>query len=383
MSFRSLLALLTLSLLIGCNQSAPPAPEKGTPPGPPAAAEPAQTPGPAPAAPPAATEPAGQPAATGPGKAIDVRTIVEAAQNGKMDEAVKLAEQALAGDPNNPEAMMIYAQVAQFKAQELAASDRPKANAMFLKVAEAMRKYAALKKELDPQEQQMLAGAIYNEACALATDKQADKALVALREALKAGFSNAENLKTDSDLESLRSNPEFQKLLEEVVAKAAAQAKEQAVKEMAEQKPFDFSFDLPDLNGKPVSLSGLKGKVVIADIWGTWCPPCRMEIPHFVKLYETYQKDGLEIVGLNYERVPENERLETIQQFVNSNNVKYPCVIGDDATRDKVPDFQGFPTTIIIDRNGVVRLKAVGYHPYEFLEAVVKILLDEPAKPQS
>jgi thiol-disulfide isomerase/thioredoxin len=382
MSFRSLLVLLTLSMLIGCNQSTPPASGKATPAPQPAVAEPpAQTPGTAPAATP--TAPAEQPAAAAPGKAIDVRTIVEAAQNGKMDEAVKLAEQALAGDPNNPEAMLIYTQVAQIKAQELAASDRAKANEMFLKVAEVMRKYAATKKELDPQEQQLLAGAIYNEACALATDKQTDKAIVALREALKAGFSNAENLKTDADFESLRANPEFQKLLEEVVAKAAAEAKEQAVKDMAEQKPFDFSFELPDLNGKPVSLSGLKGKVVIADIWGTWCPPCRMEIPHFVKLYETYQKDGLEVVGLNYERVPENERLETIKKFVDANNVKYPCVIGDDATRDKVPDFQGFPTTIIIDRNGVVRLKAVGYHPYEFLEAVVKILLEEPVKPQS
>lgn len=340
---RSIASLLAFSVLLGCSQSSSPS----------------------------------------RGKAIDVRQIVEAANSGKMETAMQLAEQALAGDPDNPEALLMFAQVAQARAPQLEASDRAKANALFMKAAEVMRKYATLKRELVDPEKEILVGALFNESRVLATETQPDKAIASLRETMKYGFSNIDLLKNEADFESLRSNPDFRKLVEEATAQAAAAAKQRAAKEMAEQKPFDFSFQLTDLNGKPISSSSLKGKVVIVDFWGTWCPPCRMEIPHFVKLYETHQNAGLEIVGINYEQVAEKDVAATIQAFVKTNNVKYPCVIGDTPTREQVPRFQGFPTTLFIDRHGVVRLKATGYHPYEFLEAVVKTLLEEPANPRT
>ena len=57
----------------------------------------------------------------------------------------------------------------------------------------------------------------------------------------------------------------------------------------------------------------------------------------------------------------------------------YPCVVGDDATRDQVPNFEGFPTTLFIDRTGKVRFKEVGYRPLVALDAVVSTLLAETA----
>lgn len=58
------------------------------------------------------------------------------------------------------------------------------------------------------------------------------------------------------------------------------------------------TFSFPGLNGGTVSLQDFKGKVVIVDVWATWCPPCRQEIPGFIKLYDQYKDKGLEIIGL-------------------------------------------------------------------------------------
>src|SRR5437762_9755963 len=66
-----------------------------------------------------------------------------------------------------------------------------------------------------------------------------------------------------------------------------------------ENVPFEFDFDLEDVNGQRLSKADFAGKVLIVDIWGTWCPPCRMEIPHFLALHRQYGDQGLQVVGLN------------------------------------------------------------------------------------
>ena len=107
-------------------------------------------------------------------------------------------------------------------------------------------------------------------------------------------------------------------------------------------------------------------------------PPLVAEIPHFIKLKESYGDQGLEVVGLAYEQVDdEEEALAGVKEFTEENKVNYPCAIGDDATQEKVPDFQGYPTTLFIDREGVVRLQLVGFQPHAKLELVVEHLLDK------
>ena len=61
-------------------------------------------------------------------------------------------------------------------------------------------------------------------------------------------------------------------------------------------------FTLATTTGELVSMSDLRGKVILLNFWGTWCGPCRMELPDFVKLYDKYNKDGLEIVGITIRR---------------------------------------------------------------------------------
>jgi thiol-disulfide isomerase/thioredoxin len=146
-----------------------------------------------------------------------------------------------------------------------------------------------------------------------------------------------------------------------------------------ESSSFDFSFSLPDLNGNTISLDDYKGKVVIVDFWGTWCPPCRNEIPHFISLHRKYHDTGLEIVGINYENGPREKWTETIKAFVETNGIPYSCVLGDKATQDMVPNLIGFPTTLFIDRTGRVRRKLEGEHSEAAMEVIVNTLLAEAA----
>ncbi|MHB8866074.1 MAG: TlpA family protein disulfide reductase, partial [Pirellulaceae bacterium] len=146
---------------------------------------------------------------------------------------------------------------------------------------------------------------------------------------------------------------------------------------------FPFDFALTDLSGQPISLAGYQGKVLIVDIWWTWCPPCRAEIPSFIKLQDQYGPKGLQIVGINYENTNDDAAKEAVQKFMQENGMNYPCAMGTEAIQQQIPNFGVFPTTIFIDRTGKVRTKLEGAYEYEYLEALVQILLEEDAPPSA
>lgn len=130
-------------------------------------------------------------------------------------------------------------------------------------------------------------------------------------------------------------------------------------------------FTLNDLNGKPFSLSQTKGKVVILDFWATWCPPCRMEIPHFESLYNEYKDKGLEVVGVALDK----GGASSVKPFVEENGVTYPVLIGNQDVAARYGGIRGIPTTFLIDREGRIVEKYVGYTDKEVFESAIKKLL--------
>jgi peroxiredoxin len=128
-------------------------------------------------------------------------------------------------------------------------------------------------------------------------------------------------------------------------------------------------FTLPDLNGKTVSLADFKGKVVVLDFWATWCPPCRMEIPDFVKLQTEYGSKGVQIVGIALDE-PGKARA-----FAQQNGMNYPVLLGTDEIAMRYGGIEGIPTTFIIDRNGKLANRLEGYRPKAVFEQEIKKLL--------
>lgn len=119
-------------------------------------------------------------------------------------------------------------------------------------------------------------------------------------------------------------------------------------------------FTLRTLDGKKVSLSELKGKVVLVNFWATWCPPCREEMPLFEKVYKKYKDKGFEILA-----VSTDSSVEPVKKFVEEFNVSFPVLL-DDGKVSSLYSIQGLPTSFLIDREGkVVKVRLGKYKEIE------------------
>ena len=127
-----------------------------------------------------------------------------------------------------------------------------------------------------------------------------------------------------------------------------------------------------DLTGKPVTASGLAGKVVIVDFWATWCAPCKEELPVLEKLYQKYKGRGLVVVGVSVD-----EEAGNVAPFIKKMKVSFPIVHDAGhkiADRFKPPKM---PSSYVVDRNGIVRHVHEGFHAKDAaaLDAEVQALL--------
>jgi cytochrome c biogenesis protein CcmG/thiol:disulfide interchange protein DsbE len=132
-------------------------------------------------------------------------------------------------------------------------------------------------------------------------------------------------------------------------------------------------FELPSLDGQQISLSQFRGKVVILDFWATWCKPCRLELPHFVALQEEFGKDALQIIGVSLDRVGSEE----VASFVKEWKIPYIVVMGNGEVVRDYGGIRGIPTTFVIDKQGSIYRKYVGYRDKEVFERDIRTLLEK------
>jgi thiol-disulfide isomerase/thioredoxin len=133
-----------------------------------------------------------------------------------------------------------------------------------------------------------------------------------------------------------------------------------------------MTFSGTDLEGRPVSLADQRfaGKVVVVDIWGTWCPPCLATIPFFTDFQRRFGPQGFEVIGVEFAEGysgTREEHIEYLRGWVKGREINYTIVhggtIGDvDTFFPDLKSFQSFPTTIIIGRDGRVRAIEAGYY---------------------
>jgi len=131
-------------------------------------------------------------------------------------------------------------------------------------------------------------------------------------------------------------------------------------------------FALKDLQGNEVSSAGLRGKVVLIDIWATWCQPCKKEMPGYQKLLDRYGSRGFAVVGLKSNIMMDTE--DPIR-FAKEIGVQYPLAVASVDVVRKFGGIEGLPTTMVYDRQGILRKKVIGFDYLENFEAVLKPLL--------
>jgi cytochrome c biogenesis protein CcmG/thiol:disulfide interchange protein DsbE len=135
-------------------------------------------------------------------------------------------------------------------------------------------------------------------------------------------------------------------------------------------------FSLKTLTGEEMSLAKNKGKILLIDFWATWCGPCREAIPHLVHLHKTYRGQGLEVVGLSMDKGDP----KTVDHFVESLDIPYPIAIAPEEIA-RAYGVNGLPTTVLIDKEGQIREKIVGFNTAiakKIESRVVELISEKP-----
>ena len=112
--------------------------------------------------------------------------------------------------------------------------------------------------------------------------------------------------------------------------------------------------DVKNLDGSTFKVADKKGKVLLLNMWATWCGPCRAEMPALVRMHETHGPQGFEVIGLN----TDDEPVELINKFAGEMKLNYPLVWADTQMQNalvKISNFGGIPQSFLIDRDGKLR----------------------------
>ncbi len=131
-------------------------------------------------------------------------------------------------------------------------------------------------------------------------------------------------------------------------------------------------FSVRDFDGRLISSAELKGKVVLIDFWATWCEPCKKEMPGYQQLEQRYAARGIAVIGLKFNAMPDTENP---REFARRIGVHYPLAVANDALVNKFGGIEGLPTTLIYDREGVLRNKIIGFEYTRVVEADLRPLL--------
>ncbi len=148
---------------------------------------------------------------------------------------------------------------------------------------------------------------------------------------------------------------------------------ENAVMETPGDGKLAPDFALTSTDGKTIRLSDYRGKVVVLDFWATWCPPCKAEIPDFIRLYSQYQKDGFQMLGISLDQ----GGLSDVKPFMKDYGINYPIMLGDNQVVAAYGGIRGIPTTFVIDKKGYVRAAFEGYRSASVFEKLILELTKE------
>jgi len=141
--------------------------------------------------------------------------------------------------------------------------------------------------------------------------------------------------------------------------------------------PMAVKYDAPELNltdlaGEPVSLEDYRGQIVLVNLWATWCPPCKAELPVLQEYYEDHRAEGFVILGIDSQEPP-----STVENYIKTTNVSYPIWIDEKGEAGEAFSSFSLPASFVIDKEGTVRLAWVGAISKAMLEQYVTPVIQE------
>lgn len=158
---------------------------------------------------------------------------------------------------------------------------------------------------------------------------------------------------------------EIQEKVEEEIIKSEINSMQDDIINIGETAP---DFTLEDLDGNKVSLKDFKGeKIVYLNFWATWCPPCRMEMPDLNRLYEEYKDEDFVVLAVN---LGESEKI--VREFIEENQYTFPVLLDESQKVGINYNTFAIPTSVIIDKEGVVRVYVPGLLTYEEMKEALE-----------
>lgn len=136
------------------------------------------------------------------------------------------------------------------------------------------------------------------------------------------------------------------------------------------------NFSFPGLDAKMVSLADYKGKVVLLNIWATWCPPCVEEMPSMEKLYKELKGENFEILAVSIDA----SGAKDVAPFMQKYKLSFPALLNPKGTIKGLYGAVGIPESFIINKEGIVEKKIIGARDWAALEAIrfLRYLIQKP-----
>jgi peroxiredoxin len=114
-------------------------------------------------------------------------------------------------------------------------------------------------------------------------------------------------------------------------------------------------FELVNLQGEPITLSELRGGVVLLNFWATWCGPCRVEMPTLQDKYDELREAGFMVLGVNFD-----ESHEAVRASREELGLSFPLLLDPGGRVQRLYNIRGYPSTVIVDEQGVIRIIHIG-----------------------
>lgn len=116
-------------------------------------------------------------------------------------------------------------------------------------------------------------------------------------------------------------------------------------------------FKLKTTNGETVKLSDLRGRAVLVNLWATWCPPCRAEMPAIEKIYNAYKDDGFIVLAIN---MTYQDTFANIAPFIEEYGLTFPILLDETSEVGTAYQLRSLPSSFFIDREGIIREVVIG-----------------------